>query len=109
MGAKMSEHSLTLLHFRQTRETGADSKLTQSTPALRNSRTRSSVWQSLKQLVDFPHLISCLRPVLADTHKLHFTGHLPRIVQSSGAGLAAQAALSLSREQPAKVHSWSTH
>lgn len=107
MGAKMSEHSLTLLHSRQTRETGADSKSWDSKHACSEKLKNKVKCLAVSQrTVDFPHFdFRASGRCWADTHKLHFTGHLPRIVQSSGAGLAAQAALSLSREQPAKVHS----
>lgn len=98
---------LTLLHSRQTRDTGADSKSWDSKHACSEKLKNKVKCLAVSQrTVDFPHFdFRASGRCWADTHKLHFTGHLPRIVQSLGAGLAARAALSLSREQPAKVHS----
>ena len=89
-GTKMSEHSLTLLHSRQTRETGADSKSWDSKHACSEKLKNEVKCLAVSQRkVNFPHFdFQASGWCWMDSHMVHFAGHLPRIVRSSGAGLA---------------------
>lgn len=88
--SKMREHSFALLHFRQTREAGVDSKSWDSkhtcSEELKNKVKCLAVSQ---RKVNFPHFDSQASGwCWADSHLVHFAACLPRILQSSGAELA---------------------